>query len=187
VLSVDPYNSSLVRFCSNSSSLLLFRRAVADPGYGTRVLLPPPPSLPRLSRASIPGPTPLMPRWSRAKIPGPPPQTWRRSRAWIPSPPPLMLCWSRVLLFFPSHNGNKPPLEFVFPFLFIIYFSSYNSNNPLLEFVCPFLYILYFPHTMATTLPGICLSASLHSLLSSHKGENNPSYPLLKISKLLSC
>jgi hypothetical protein len=117
-------------------------------------------------------------RWSRAWVPGPPPQMWRRSLAWIPDPPLLMPRWSRALIFFPSHDGDKPPLEFVFPFLSILYFSSYNSDNPPLKFVCPFLYILYFPHKMATTLHGICLSASLHSLLSSHKGKNNPSYPL---------
>jgi hypothetical protein len=60
-----------------------------------------------------------------------------------------MPCRSRVLHFFPSNDGDKPPLEFVCLFLYILYFSSYDSDNPPLEFVCPFLYILYFPHTMS--------------------------------------
>jgi hypothetical protein len=55
-------------------------------------------------------------------------------------------------------NGDKPPLEFVCLFLYILYFLSHYIDNPPSEFVCLFLYILYFPHTMATTLPGICLS-----------------------------
>jgi hypothetical protein len=60
--------------------------------------------------------------------------------------------------FFLFHDGDKPPLEFVCLFLYILYFLSHYINNPPSEFVCLFLYILYFPHTMATTLPGICLS-----------------------------
>jgi hypothetical protein len=42
--------------------LLLLLEPVADPGYGTRVLLPPPPFLRHCrSRAWIPGPPPLLP------------------------------------------------------------------------------------------------------------------------------
>jgi hypothetical protein len=58
--------------------------------------------------------------------------------------------------------------------------SSHDSNDPPLEFVCPFLYILYFPHTIATTLSGICPSASLHFLLSSQNAKKLTRYGWIK-------
>jgi hypothetical protein len=167
----------------SSPLLLLRRRALADPGHGSWVLLlrcGADPQMWQRSRAGIPAPPPPMTRRSRAWILGPPPQMWRRSRAWIPCPPPLLMprrSW--ILILFPSLT-QQLSIRICLSVSLHSLLSPHNSNDPPLEFVCLFLYILYFPHRMATTLSGICLSASLHSLISSHNDKNNPSYPLLK-------